>query len=418
MDKTYIRQLLKRFGFVKNSFHAIKDLSVTYDIPEIGDINIRPSKNNENKRINLLIPSVNKEHAFGGIITALVFFETLKDVLGYDARIVTVDAQVSQTSVLSKEYKLVNPADDNDEKFQLVSFADRYNKSIPVRKQDVFVATAWWTAYIVKNILVKQAELYSQKKKPFIYLIQDFEPGFYSWSSRFMLAESTYRQDASVWAVINSNELSEFLKNNNYIFQNQWVFNPVFNSKLKELLLLNDKKVVKKKRILIYGRPNTPRNAFEIIVEGLKKWAGKQKDVHKWEVYSAGESHGDINIGNGMTIKSVGKLTLEEYATILKETFAGVSLMVSPHPSYPPLEMSVFGIKTITNSYKNKNLQYFNENIINLEINTPECLAATLERLCNSFVSGAELLTDCQFVKQDNQFYSIAEDIKSKLIIG
>lgn len=38
------------------------------------------------------------------------------------------------------------------------------------------------------------------------------------------------------------------------------------------------------------------------------------------------------------------------------DTYAGISLMSSPHPSYPPLEMSVFGIKVITNNYSNKDL--------------------------------------------------------------
>ncbi len=417
MDKTYIKNFLKRFSFIKNSYHTIKEMTLTYDIPEIGEINIRKSDFNKNLRINLLIPSVNKEHAFGGIATALDFFETLKEVLKCEARIITVDAPVNQTSILPKEYIVINSEDDSAASLQVVSFSDRYNKTIPVRKNDFFVATAWWTAYNIKNILTKQAEVYSQNRKPFIYLIQDFEPGFYPWSSRFLLSESTYGKDASILAVINSNELSEYLRLNNYCFQKQWVFLPVFNRRLKEILLVSDKTVVKKKKILIYGRPNTPRNAFELIVEGLKKWAVKQNNVNEWQVYSAGENHGDIDIGNGMLIKSVGKLSLEEYATMLKETFAGISLMVSPHPSYPPLEMSIFGIKTITNTYQNKNLQYFNENIINLEANTPECLAVTLERLCNHFENEVKLLSDSPFVKQENQFYTIAKDIKFELKI-
>ena len=44
------------------------------------------------KRINLLLPSINPEHVFGGISTALKFFEKLADELGYDRRIILVDA--------------------------------------------------------------------------------------------------------------------------------------------------------------------------------------------------------------------------------------------------------------------------------------------------------------------------------------
>ena len=415
MNKTNIKRFIKRFDFARDAYVKIRAATQSYDIPEIYEMNIRKSIFNDKMRINLLVPSVNQEHVFGGISTALTFFDDLKNEVQCDARIITVDAEANHKNVLSEEYKIVNAADDSKEKYQLVSFANRNDKTIPVREKDVFVATAWWTAYIIKEIIIRQADLYKQRKKPFIYLIQDFEPGFYPWSSKYLLSESTYARDADVWAVFNSEELSVFFKNNHYRFQNQWVFQPVFNQKLKEILLNSEKKVVKKKKILIYGRPNTPRNAFEFIIEGLKKWTFRQKDIHEWEVYSAGEKHANIDIGNGIVIKPVGKLSLKDYAAMLKESFIGISLMVSPHPSYPPLEMSVFGLKTITNVYHNKNLQYFNDNIINLEFNTPETLALTLERLCNGFNCEAELLIDNRFVRENNQFYNIVKDIHSKL---
>ena len=40
-----------------------------------------------NRRMNLLVPSINAEHVFGGISTALKFFDTLVKALGYDADI-------------------------------------------------------------------------------------------------------------------------------------------------------------------------------------------------------------------------------------------------------------------------------------------------------------------------------------------
>ena len=48
-----------------------------------------------NRRMNLLVPSINAEHVFGGISTALKFFDTLVKALGYDARIILVDARQS-----------------------------------------------------------------------------------------------------------------------------------------------------------------------------------------------------------------------------------------------------------------------------------------------------------------------------------
>ena len=59
--------------------------------------------------------------------------------------------------------------------------------------------------------------------------------------------------------------------------------------------------------------------------------------------------------------------------------------MVSPHPSYPPLEMSTFGVKTITNSFENKDLTYFNPNIISLDNCTPNAIAKKLSEICDKY---------------------------------
>ena len=72
--------------------------------------------------------------------------------------------------------------------------------------------------------------------------------------------------------------------------------------------------VDKKKQILVYGRPGTERNAFNLVVAALKKWVMMQPDIEEWEILSAGEMHRSIPLGNGKELVSVGKLTIEEYA--------------------------------------------------------------------------------------------------------
>lgn len=66
-------------------------------------------------------------------------------------------------------------------------------------------------------------------------------------------------------------------------------------------------------------------------------------------------------------------------------SYAGISLMISPHPSYPPLEMSTFGVRTITNCYENKDLSGFNNNIISLRACNPELIMDTLCTLCDNY---------------------------------
>ena len=38
----------------------------------------------------------------------------------------------------------------------------------------------------------------------------------------------------------------------------------------------------------------------------------------------------------------------------MKRASIGISLMESPHPSYPPIEMALFGVNVITNIYESK----------------------------------------------------------------
>ena len=92
-----------------------------------------------NRRINLLVPSINAEHVFGGISTALKFFDTLVKALGYDARIILVDAEPNKAAIkkYSDEYTFVKAEDDSLTAKQIVPYSNRYNRSIPVRIVDL-----------------------------------------------------------------------------------------------------------------------------------------------------------------------------------------------------------------------------------------------------------------------------------------
>jgi hypothetical protein len=53
--------------------------------------------------------------------------------------------------------------------------------------------------------------------------------------------------------------------------------------------------------------------------------------------------------------------------------------MVSPHPSYPPLDMATAGCVTITNNYEAKDMTRRADNIISLCVVTPDRLADALD---------------------------------------
>ena len=170
-----------------------------------------------------------------------------------------------------------------------------------------------------------------------------------------------------------------------YKFMRTYCFEPILDLLLKKSVHELDSTVYKRKQILVYGRPSVARNAFEIIVEALRKWVSIQIGVESWTVLSAGEQHEPVHLGEGMYLNSVGKLTIEEYAKILRESYAGISLMISPHPSYPPLEMSAFDVQVITNGYANKDMSIFSENIISVNNLNAVQIAYELKKICDGY---------------------------------
>lgn len=371
----------------------------------------------ERKRMNLLVPSINPEHVFGGISTALKFFDALISATGYDSRIILVDAAPSEEAKAQyrDRYVFVEPEEDSDENRQIVPYSNRFERSIPVSEKDYFMFTGWWTAFCAQEAYHRFEKECGIRPNPFLNFIQDYEPGFYPWSTRYLLADSSYKDDYPQIAVFNTGLLRDYFIQNGYHFSWMFSFEPVLNATLKKHLDEMKNPVKKKKQILVYGRPGTERNAFNLVVAILKKWVWLQSDVSEWEILSAGETHETVDLGNGKTLRSVGKLTLDEYAKVLEESYAGISLMASPHPSYPPLEMSVFGIKVITNTFANKDLKDFNENIVSLNRISPDVAAQSLNEICDGYQSEISLTkANREYCENQNPF-SFLEEIKSIL---
>lgn len=367
-------------------------------------------------RLNIITPSVDTKHVFGGISTALKLFYEICEKGGFDARIIVVDAPVfPESSVLSGEYEIVKPDTHKDVHRQVVPMHDRYGKTFPVAKNDIFIATGWWTAYTAFDVIRWQKEVYGISH-PLVYMIQDYEPGFYPWSSRYLMADSTYRSEVPVYAVLNSKLLSDFFTEKGYTFEKSWSFDPKLNEALLKFLPEQGTQVAKKKQILVYGRPSTARNAFELLVYGLQEWVARQPDAKEWAVLSAGEMHEDVPLGDGVVLHSVGKLTLQEYAQTMLDTYAGVSLMVSPHPSYPPLEMATFGVKTITNGYDSKDLSGFSRNVVSLTSCAPRDIAAALCKICNGYEGCGVISSNADYLVADKTFGTIPQELAAALM--
>lgn len=356
---------------------------------QITPLAIRKSRH-DFRRLNLVIPSINRKHTFGGISTALQLYRGLVNELGDGVlrRIIVTDyAPGSRDLEDFSSYTVVGWDDDSDAVEQILAANFRAGQTMPVTAGDVYLTTQWITAYLAQRTAQAQAELFGKDPNRMGYLIQDFEPGFYPYSTDYVLSESTYRSSVPQAAIFNSSFLHGSFREQGYAFEREYCFEPRLNSRLNEMCA-QSQSPAKKRQILVYGRPSTPRNAFPLLLEGLRLWAGLQ--WREWQVMSAGEQHPDVALGHGMVLRSVGKLSLDQYAALLHESAVGVSLMISPHPSYPPLEMAHFGMLTVTNRFASKDLAAWHDNIVSIDQCTPEAVAKALAGQCARFLADPE----------------------------
>lgn len=374
-----IRQILKENVLTRGLYSKLSAYKYSREFRCLSLVKCKPYRSgDEGMRINVVLPLIRKNNIYGGISTALKFFSKICEHYNCDARIITTELDHHDEK---RDAHIPGFSYDRNSNRSIVYLKE--DNRLDIRKKDIFIYSSWDTAYIFSDVLGWQIKEFGHDNVKSLYLIQDYEPGFYAWSTKYVAAESTYRKyNDSIIAVFNSKELKDYF--DGYEFYRKIYFKPEIPDGIKKALGNIPENKKRKKQILIYGRPSVPRNGFTLIRDGLTLWSEKYKDAERWSIISLGEKFDDIRLKNNV-ITSFGKVSLDEYSRIMSESYAGISLMISPHPSYPPLEMSTFGVRTITNSFANKDLSDFNDNIISMNDIVPERICDKLIGICDEY---------------------------------
>ena len=136
------------------------------------------------RRVNLLIPSIDLQHFFGGYIGKFNLARRLA-ARGARVRIVTVDPAAALPRSWRRDIEaysgLAGLLDEVEVEF------GRESQGLEVSRGDAFVATTWWTAHIAR------AALRTLDAERFLYLIQEYEPFTFPMGSHAALAAESYR---------------------------------------------------------------------------------------------------------------------------------------------------------------------------------------------------------------------------------
>lgn len=329
-------------------------------------------------RLNLVLPTIAEREAFGGISTARKLLARLTDTLNsntkWDVRIVVAD-------IFGAEPPTIYDGEHEARRVSILPLhAANPPYTLPVRRNDIFISYVWWISLNLVPVLEAQNEHYGGDKKPLIHMTQDYEPAFYAFSSSNLLALQAYNLRWPSAAIVNSSLLRDHLVAGGHSFDQIFTFEPRIPDSLRPFL---DEPRTKCREILIYGRPTVARNCFNLIVAALRQFSA-YPEFDNWELRSVGMQHKPVPLTRGRVLTSEGKLSLTDYAQRLRSARVGLSLMASPHPSYPPLEMAHFGIRTITNRYAHKDLSQHHNLITSLDDVTPPSIADTLMSVCRT----------------------------------
>jgi hypothetical protein len=323
-----------------------------------------PDFNAPHPAVCVLVPSLNPTEMFAGIVSAIDLGVGLA-TRGIPVRFIATDAPVSsrEASFHFLQQRLTQSKTKSGKTAEIDLQCGVQNDTLSAHPDDQFLATAWWTAHCA-DTLIKTAKYNTPE---FMYLIQDHEPHFYPWGQEFADASNSY--DLQFRAIFNTTLLRDYFASLGYAFaqhdtpQTTFAFHPA----IEISTYANGHRPTRTgpRRLAIYGRPSVARNMLASTVEALAIFITEQSltsdDI---ELISVGEAHPPITLPNGLTLKSFGKLPLSSYPDFLASIDLGLSLMYSPHPSHPPIEMAAAGARVVTNSFGQKDLSLLSSAIL------------------------------------------------------
>ena len=329
----------------------------------------------------ILVPTLNPTEMFAGIVTALDIGLGLA-ARGQRVRFVATDLPVAarQASFEFLRNRAKAGAEANFEIHCGVTSA-----RIALHRDDVFLATAWWTAHVAQTMIAEAGF----RRREFLYLIQDYEPNFYPWGSEFADAVASY--GFAFRPIFNTTLLRDYFATLGYGFASPDApaFAPAID--VGRYARIPRMAAARPRRIAVYGRPEVPRNLFPMAIEVLARFIEDEGlRPSEVEIVSVGMKHGPIALPNGIVMKSLGKLAWEAYPGYLAGVDLGLSLMLSPHPSHPPIEMAAAGARVVTNRFATKDLGQLSPAILSVAPAVPDLVAAMQRTWRAAPVSQAE----------------------------
>jgi SAM-dependent methyltransferase len=307
--------------------------------------------------INMVTDSISPGSLFGGVATAIIISALLAERQHARLRVVTRTEPGNAATVheLLRAHEI-----DFRGPIQLLHVPPGTSQAIPVADMDLFLTTSWWTTTAV---------LPTAGHHRTVYLLQEDERAFYPRSDE-RLRCSEVLNDPDLRLIINTHLLLTYLASGpepiRGIRQRATVFEPAFPESIyydDSIARARDRK----RTFLFYGRPLNLRNLYWRGMEAIEAavLAGIL-DSRDWKFVFVGKDLPVPSLPGEPEWSNYENLPWDQYAQLVRSAHVGMSLIDTPHPSYPPLDLAACGAVAVTNTFGDfkKELTQYSKNII------------------------------------------------------
>jgi hypothetical protein len=347
---------------LRSTFAALQPLR-TYFVPDV------------QPRLTMITDSINPPYLYGGVGTAIVLACLLADRMGAALRVVTRTDRPDPSN-LKKIIDLHQTSWTGNIDFRFASYADD-SAEIDVGERDLFLTTSWWTTLSTRQAV---------NPERMIYLLQEDERMFYPYGDDRVRCCDVLADD-KIRFVINSKLLFDhFIEDGmNNVGRNGVWFEPAFPHKNYYVGTRDSKGL---KNFFFYARPHNLRNLYfrglEAIETALQRGVLVAKD---WNIHFVGKDLTDVELTGGVRPILHQNLDWSDYVALVRRMDVGLSLMASPHPSYPPLDLAACGAVVVTNAHGHKtSLARYSENIL--------CVDGSVDGLVQGIADAVALAAD------------------------
>jgi hypothetical protein len=328
------------------------------------------------REVVLVTDSVSRGSLFGGVATAILLAAVVAREAGMGLRVLCRQERANEKSIQSilglHRIELANPI-----RFAFLNSYETLQET-DIDPGDIIITTSWWTTESVVNGL---------GSRNLFYLLQEDERMFYPYDDDHLRC-STLLARKDIKVIVNSELLHSHLLASDlpgFAERSIW-FEPAFTHAVTALP--PEPRERSKRNFFFYARPNHPRNLFYRGLEVMQACVQRGiLDPAEWQFLFVGSDIPDLTLADGVSIERHEALSWAEYTSLIARVELGLSLMYTPHPSYPPLDLAAAGAVAVTNTFGVKtDLSRYCENII--------CADLDVDSLVDAVARGVALSRD------------------------